>query len=136
MRSCVCILVDGGRPRGFHGSYDPQELTGFYTDKKRKKVGFVIPEFSKDVIEGGKKDRPFFIVDAVTSLALPVGSNICEDEKLMLRLEAIFNKKVVKAISKRSLDTMELIITLFAGAGILYFALKLLSIFTHTVVTL
>lgn len=130
------IVLRKVKPKTVTGWLETETGVGWH-GRGRKKQGFILTEgylgFVRDARRDGK--RPFLLLEG--DLALPVGYNIVSDAvKIHELLKIITESKYVKSLTLRIFDTVETLIIMAAGAGVFYFLLKLIAIFTKSPVTI
>lgn len=143
------VIVNSPKPRVFKGQYFPEEMCGVYGFRKRN--SFAIPSSFREtintIIKRKIRDVPVFVVDSETSLAQPVGKTILNEvwnlgekdkpkAKLQMALEVATQKKYVKeAVAKAKIDTIQMLLIMFAGVGLTLAGLTIISVLTKTPIT-
>jgi hypothetical protein len=131
MTEKILVLEVGKRAKLHWGKYVPNENCGIYGKKS-----FAIPEHLQQISKTNRRQTKIFIVDPITELAQPVGETQVTDMGLSAKLEVCTNKKYVKAMVLRVFDTLQILIYMGAGIGVMFLALKILQVVTGKAITI
>lgn len=120
------VITQTPKPKVCKGHYYPEQRVGEYKSgliKTEKNMQpFYIPKNVKPTIADSINflRRPFFIVNPTSQIAQPIGKNKLQNGlKIALQLAVNTKKRYVKTMTEKVFDTLQMIILMLAGYGIL-----------------